>query len=151
MREILFRGKREDNGKWVEGYYGQFHNRPIHEGENSHQIFVPMEDATVFGSMIGGLWHEVVPETVGQYTGLIDKNRKKIFEGDIVDYKNNVVRFGKHDIGCCGCCYDSHQTVGFYISDADDAIARADEEAWEGLEVIGNIYDNPELAKGGAE
>ena len=141
MREILFRGKREDNGKWVEGYYGQFHNRPIHKGENSHQIFVLMEDATGFGSMIGGLWHEVVPETVGQYTGLIDKNGTKIFEGDIVrlhindQYYRSLICYSGQSCRftvktkLCGCWRH------YPLNDRQQ------------LNVIGNIHDNPELLK----
>lgn len=84
MREIMFRGKRTDNGEWVYGYYAEFHNRPKVNKPNSCQIFVPDENAYFCGSSIGGLWHIVDPETVGQFTGVYDWNGTKIFEGDIV-------------------------------------------------------------------
>ena len=146
MREILFRGKT-DNGEWVEGFYGQFHNRPTLNEPNKHQIFVlfteeeEKQNKGHFLSAIGGLWHTVIPETVGQYTGLTDKNGKKIFEGDVVRvyfvdgdevgeivYANSAFRFKCED-GVLGYCID-------------DTLE---------CEVIGNIHDNPELLKGGAE
>ena len=84
MREILFRGKRVDNGDWAYGYYAEFHNRPKVNKTNTCQIFVPDENAFLFGSSIGGLWRIVHPNTVGQFTGIFDWNGSKIFEGDIV-------------------------------------------------------------------
>ena len=71
MREILFRGKRIDNGEWVEGYYSYAHN-----GYNSEKHFIQ--------DKITGIDIEVNPETVGQYTNMKDKTDKKIFDGDIV-------------------------------------------------------------------
>ena len=144
MREILFRGKT-DKGKWVEGYYGQFHNRPTVNKPNSHQIFEPKENAVPFGSYIGGLWHEVIPETVGQYTGLTDKNGTKIFEGDIVGYYSNyrkkynigIVLYGNFNCSCCSGVY------GWFF-DGEDI------RNHYSYEVMGNIHDNP-TEKGGAE
>lgn len=82
MREYLFRGKRTDNGEWVEGYLGVFKGTP--------QIYVPFteeeekENEGHIFSAIGGLWHIVVPESVGEWTGICDINQRKIFENDIV-------------------------------------------------------------------
>lgn len=84
MRDILFRGKRIDNGEWAYGYYSEFHNRPTVDTPNSCQIFVPDENAHFCGSAIGGLWHIVDTNTVGQFTGIFDWNGNKIFEGDVV-------------------------------------------------------------------
>lgn len=136
MREILFRGKTK-TGIWIEGDllnyigFGKVHIAQNYKGA-------------------GG--QEVIPETVGQYTGLTDKNGNKIFENDIVRDDNDglvyIVRYAKHNIRCCGCCYTYHSTVGFYLK-SDDKDIIADEHMWDDIYVIGNIHDNPELLKGG--
>lgn len=66
MREILFKGKRISDGKWIRGYYEEYPNGYAH---------IRTDEDT---------WYPVVPKSVGQYLGIIDKNGKKIFEGDIV-------------------------------------------------------------------
>lgn len=111
-REILFRGKRVDNREWVEGSFVKtFHNLFI----------IPMNDETIKAFDI----IPVIQETVGQFTGLTDKNSKKIFEGDIVkDWAG--IRVIKFEI------YDNYQGYDLEPDDID-------------CEIIGNIYDNPEL------
>ena len=135
MREILFRGKRCNNGEWAEGCLirDEFCNTDI-----PYIGYLSDYD-------IGAV--EVTPETVGQFTGLTDENGKKIFEGDIVKLKDGntcVVRYGRHDLWCCGCCFDSHESVGFYLDEGDGS-AYSDDNAWGLVEVIGNIHDQPEL------
>ena len=126
MREILFRGKRLDNGEWVKGYYikatHHWHNNGIHE------------DWIAVDTIQNGGWcnvrgkYAVIPETVGQYTGLTDKNGKKIFEGDIVIHPSGtfVVKFLQGSF-CFG------------LNDLYPKHTRS--------EVIGNIHDNPELLR----
>lgn len=123
MREILFRGKRKDNGEWVYGFY--CYNPLMKRGEmfsfDAVRCYV----------------YEVIPETIGQFTGLIDKNGTKIFEGDVVDIltENEEIGVVAYDDGgflvnADGFCVDFHSN----INGTD-------------LEVIGNIHDNPEWVR----
>lgn len=143
MREILFRGKRTDNGKWVEGFYSAEEYNP-----NIRKIeYIPR--IQIIGKCVS---LGVLPETVGQYTGLTDKNGRKVFERDIIKAKNpytdeiyiGIVEWGNfYAFG-----------VGFVIlwdTDADNDISPS-LFYWVhdvGVEVVGNCYDNPELIKGG--
>lgn len=129
MREILFRAKRIDNGEWVEGYY--FKRRGRH-------YILPVYDSDHDFDERYAEWVEVDPETVCQYTGLTDKNGRKIFEGDILsfsaygeNYKGDVrVIKGNFTIWCGKCA-----------PFLDDALEK------HSAIVIGNIFDNPELCE----
>ena len=124
MREILFRGKRVDNGEWVYGLICRVGDKYANIVEKGTEVI-----------------YSVSTKTIGQYTGLTDKNGKKIFEGDIVKYTSgsdcfyHKVVFETRNF----CCY-----FGIVISDT---------ETWgfgmevppSMFEVIGNIHDNPEL------
>ena len=81
MREILFRGKRKDNGEWVKGYIGE-----AYDGKRN----VPMISRPSKKDIAGSACYEIIPETVGQYTGLDDMHGKPIFEGDIIRYNCDV-------------------------------------------------------------
>lgn len=122
-REILFRGKRTDNGEWVEGYYSPV-NIPI-TGNMGHFINVGGYRAV-----------EIDPETVSQFTGLCDKNGRKIFEGDIVCYEDEIGVI-KYDMGDARFIAKFNGWVGNFADMAGD---------W--FEIIGSIYDNPELFDG---
>ena len=121
MRQIIFRGKRIDNGEWTEGYFFKSWDRVFllwgMTGDNPNIV-------------------EVIPETVGQFTGLCDKNGKKIFEGDIVKclsleygYVNKEVYYSedkaKFALHSCGTDYEFDE----YIN----------------VEVVGDIHDDAEL------
>lgn len=126
----IFRGKRMDNGEWVKGDLMQWNDGTI-------RICVEDGDSEKTATT-------VIPETVGQYTGLTDKNGRRIFEGDIVYCKSRLDNANMVVIFECGQFrmvlsenYRSYQiNSGFYDINCFDK------------EVIGNIYDTPELLKG---
>ena len=156
MREILFRGKRLDNGDWVYGYY-------VHIGP------VSCQRAYIIPEYASSLYvNEVDPSTVGQYTCLNDKNGKRIFDGDIVRYtfdspddptatENGLkVRTGR--IFWSDWRASFAVTAGRNLSAAlnnDVAVYVRGRQVYEyvrganTVEVIGNIHDNPEMLKGG--
>ena len=151
MREILFRGKRKDNGEWVEGYLYIKYFQELPHGRFVIQ-YKPNEDVCKWTPEY--MVAEVDPETVGQYTGLTDKNGKKIFEGDIVHltdirYNNEwkaVVVFGNP--------YSQYswgwnlQYIGKKPQINTDILLWVEmEDVQVYCEVIGNIHDNPELLK----
>ena len=139
MGEILFRGKRTDNGEWIVGCLlidyitGQYF---LHDLGNS------VNESSKIGEegYLRFVAFEIAPETLCQYTGLKDKNGNRIWENDII----------KHEVS------DTIGTVKWYTEDyvgwcVDDV--QIDEqqftvEMWDECEVIGNIFDNPELLKG---
>ena len=137
MREILFRGNRKDNGEWFEGCL-------LYDEENNEAFIAKhFEDKS-------GYFNEVIPETVGQYTGLIDKNGKKIFEGDIVLFEDECPsNYEYHDCTEMRCGAIEYGDNCFYIT---NRIAVTMEDLiYDGkldVEVIGNIHDNPELLEG---
>ena len=130
MREIIFRGKRLDNGEWAEGYFVNLWMINYQK----HQPIITDNNAVSY---------DVDPSTVGQYTGLKDKNGKRIFEGDILgsrydslypdDVAIEVVKWFRN---------------GWYIQQENnlpDALCEYGVLPYS--EVIGNIHDNPELLK----
>ena len=152
MREILFRGKRLDNGEWVEGFYnhipcGRF-------GSDEHMIQTVLENGKI------GMLHDVDPSTVGQYTGLKDKNGKRIFEGDIVNLwweprtDNQADEFKKYKAVIEFGNPNSIYSWGWQLKMIDNMPFNKDILLWVDMEevgayteIIGNIHDNPETAE----
>ena len=135
MREILFRGKRTDNGEWVTGYYVQKQD-PLLSGVTYHYILIQERDnCECLMSTVS--WYKVIPETVGQYTGLTDKNGKKIFEGDIVNFKTINYHFKN-----CRIKYQS--CYARYCAIDNKGYEYPMDKTFE-YEILGNIHDNPEL------
>lgn len=148
MREILFRGKRKDNGEWVYGFYALFaSNKGLKRG-----IYTGAENGCVIP-------YEVLPETVGQFTGLTDDNGKKIFEGDIIkayfqpqNFKNPPYAIGSviFENGTFKVVvHVSKNSIEYKVFEKEDIAAYSIEhnflDRYYVLEVIGNIHDNPEL------
>lgn len=132
-REILFRGKRLDNGEWVEGNL-VVKKDPLLKTDYCFILAQGKGDSFV-------TWHKVDPSTVGQYTGLTDKNGKRIFEGDIVEGCD----FTPEDGGYGVVGYDD----GAFEITGNNIEGTFHENYWGvDLEVIGNIHDNPELMRG---
>ena len=124
MREILFRGKRKDNAEWV---YGNF----VRGCVNDFAYIVEFGNKELCRNYV-----EVIPSTIGQYSGLTDKNGTRIFEGDIVTLpayqggkKKSIVYFKNGKFAVDGSNYNFKDICP------------------KRMEVIGNIHDNPELLK----
>ena len=155
MKEVLFRGKTYTD-KWE---YGDLrHGGYVH---NDSETYIMYADYALHNIPVN-------PQTVGQYTGLVDKNGKKIFEGDIVQYNtyddfdcHSIVKFGEYKQDGSGGEYSGRKCIGFYVNvDNFTCPDWCDNEPecfpyhmWQQnilevakeCEVIGNIYDNPEL------
>lgn len=125
MREILFRGKTKDN-RWVDGFY-------MFITEEAH--IIPVDTHFEYGELLD--LEEIIPETLGQFTGLFDRDGIAIFEGDIIEcsitydtgcypYSKTEIREVKYRRGCFTPLYDIE---------------------YNACKIIGNIHDNPELLK----
>lgn len=139
IREILFRGKRLEDGVWVEGYYAKATD--MLEDEEVHIIFNP--ELALFPRSEFGTFDEIDPDTLGQYTGMKDKNGMKIFEGDIVVLNKDVKQIFNVEDGEV-----RYGWGGFYIKDFSTLNSLNTLASYDCVlrgEVIGNIHDNPEL------
>lgn len=130
----LCRGKRKSDGKWVEGNY-------LHL--NVGRDFIC--DGTVWIGTLTPCKEEVKPETVGRYTGLSDKNGKKIFEGDVCrnTRTGEIVSVKWH--GTMAGFVWSKRKESTHLYDFGELF-----RAYDKFEIIGNIHDNPELLEGQA-
>lgn len=149
MREILFRGKCKETGRWFTGQYIHLHKttycvKEDYEADkenNIHQIV--FEKMTDWGLPNRHLRVDVIPETVGQYTGLTDKNGNRIYENDILNCEVVGIQYPAKVVfknGSFGVAY-THRGIDYFNPFTSFV------ESVE-FEIIGNIHDNPELLKG---
>ncbi len=125
-----FRGQRKDNGEWVYGDYCQWQDR--------HYIAKPYESGFSGGELITydlAGWHRVIPETVGQYTGLKDKNGTEGYQGDVTEDENG----DRHVVE-----WDNDTGVNYLRS---LSLGVCDKELYAIIEqkIIGNIHSDPKL------
>ena len=149
MRDIIFRGKRIDNGEWAEGYY-------VHAPAKNFINSSPLDDSIIKHWIVTskGRMYEVIPETIGQFTGLTDKNGTKIFEGDVISipfeedrslWEENCVYYEN------GKVYFDNERYGWYVEFSDGGELSIWEYDEVEIVVIGNIHDNSELLKEGVD
>lgn len=148
MREILFKAEREDNGEWVEGQYAYINNPLTENGQ-------PIRHLICNGTNIFN--YEINPDTLCQYTGLTDKNDKKIWENDIVRFQfdNDDCPFPNKDTKKrLGKIFFSDFRASWSIAMGRKGNKRINNDLFKyvqngnRVEVIGNIFDNPELLEG---
>lgn len=144
MREILFRGKSIMRGDWVYGYLNQHRGNirydcdcePIADGCYYINDWQAKIDTGMYGQD-----YKVDPNTIGQFTGLTDRNGTKIFEGDIIGLDHPYNGKTIHAVVQDGCGWN---LSNFYAS-CFDCPGCAFSEGTKYMTVVGNIYDNPEL------
>ena len=151
MREIRFRGKRLDNDEWV---YGSL-VRGVEVDDPNNVTWWIFEDTTAHQMHLVKYQHPVDPSTVGQYTGLKDKNGKEIYEGDVVQQRVEHWKLGDEDVsGYIRGVVAIYPSKGVCIKntwlhpdgDEEPIELETPKRLYRRLcEVIGNIHDNPEL------
>lgn len=163
MREVLFRGKRLDNGDWVDGYLYE-HEPPLvgivseKDEPEASKWFIARTGFADWNMPRPVELVEVDPSTVCQYTGLKDKNGERIFEGDMIkpfddEIDKMVVEF--HYGQFLLCLYGERGYLAEYGWEEEGNYGCFESEPLssygDGIEIIGNIHDNPEFMKGDAD
>lgn len=149
MREILFKAKRKDDAKWVEGYFAIICEKTVIIEKESEKYYSIDDEKNSCGNRIT----EINPETLCQFTGLCDKNGNKIWENDIIKYHFGEI-YAPIKYGYYQNCFDAQKTehLGFYVDWTGDKCLRKDLGYWIDMVYampVGNIFDNKELLQGG--
>lgn len=158
MREILFRGKRVDNGEWVEGSFlrdGEAHMPVRQEGLSFSDCYIVpktehdnVRTYLTQGILLNTVAYHIIPDSVGQYTGLKDMSGKRIFEGDVVGVHYELDGECGYDMAVV-CFALGGWMLKWHDAEFIDSDAALFEWCKERLLLFGNIHDNPELMEGG--
>ena len=128
MDRYSFKAKRLDNGEWETGFYVKC---------RGHHYILPVYDDGHGYDERYAEWVEIVPETVCQYAGITDKNGREIWENDII-YHDAIKAVGK-------VMWYTEDYIGFAVDDIDDSYQQYTLEMFANADVVGNIFDNPDL------
>lgn len=157
-REILYRGKRIDNSEWIEGYYTELPVGSLAATIFSNDDEIVCEDTASYIIKVFARQHsnysnstplqvvecekyKVIPKTIGQYTGLTDKNGKKIFEGDIVKIEDDDGNTNFSDGGIGDVVF--YRGIWYVSGEVHNGLYDLERNYY--VSVIVNIHDNPEL------
>lgn len=150
MREIEFRGKRKDNGEWVYGYYVKLFTESLgwNGPETTDHLIYTGENECISSNFERERTHNEVAfavdaETVGQYTGLHDKNGKKIYEGDVVMVECQSATWEAPEISCelFDVVFSEYYSAWYTKADGEDFDLLS--EYADGCEILGNVYEKP--------
>jgi uncharacterized phage protein (TIGR01671 family) len=143
-REIKFRGKRKDNGEWIYGYLCEFEGSLYvipksyfgtnYFGEAHYKVDRELKKGIAIGE-----WFAITQETVGDFTGLLDKSGKEIYDGDIIKTDNRLTMITWTGNGFNGVYMNDN---GTWDDQWEDQISRSYK-----IDLLGNIHDNPELLR----
>ena len=137
MREVFYRAKEKDTGKWVYGIYSPYLWKCSNDTENIERLNVSHMIIVSDNKEVDGLWTEIDDKTLGEYIGYKDSYNQKIFEGDIVDFTftNGAVK---------------DRCLIRYKNNWNEFVLKFQNiyKDFYGIKVIGNIFENPELIEG---
>ncbi len=128
MDRYLCKAKRLDNGEWETGFYVKC---------RGHHYILPVYDDDHGYDERYAEWIEIDPKTVCQYAGITDKNGREIWENDII-YHDAIKAVGK-------VMWYTEDYIGFAVDDIDDSYQQYTLEMFANADVVGNIFDNPDL------
>ena len=142
MREILFRGKQKNGGEWVEGFLVPV---TVNCYDKGYEIIstsgIEYDELDYYNPTFEA--DRVVPETIGQYTGLTDKNGKRIFEGDIVKIDDKYIRYVVYS--GVSTSFVKLRYISRLMSEGSTTLGYGYDSHKHTIEVIGNVHDNPEI------
>lgn len=152
MREIIFKGKRKDNGEWI---YWNIYGELCRLSGKRARLEIPKTAGESYYHYIYQIRQLILPESISEFSGLTDKNETKVFEGDIVKFTDSL--FGYSHTGMV-CFNEGSFCIKYEYWNKERFHRIGQTEKWQDMgasavityqyEVIGNIYDNPELIGG---